>query len=332
MTTLADNGYPNLVNILKRTDPNGKLLALAEMLDKDLDFLSDIPFVEGNLPTGHMLAQRTALPSSSAIWRGYNEGGPTLKSDNNTFTEVCGLMEGYTKIDERLAALNGNAMEFRNSEAKAVTEMFSEELASSIFYKSVLTTPKAIHGLSARYPNVTGYTSSDYVRNLGTMDGGEYHSIWLLTWDPDYIFGIYPKASSAGLRREDLGKQLITDSSNKSFEAWVEKFQMECGLAVRDYRYAVRLQWDIDDVADSGKTLYLAIDEMFDTIKRMTSNTRLYMDRTSMRKLTAQLGSNAQSSLEWAKVNEQPVRTYRGVPIRVTDALVTETVSVGARS
>lgn len=326
MTTLTDSGFPNLVNVLKRTDPNGKILALAEMLDKDMDWLSDIPWVESNLPTGHVMGERTALPSNANLWRGYNEGGPTLKSDSNTFTEVMGLMEAYAKIDERLAALNGNTMEFRLSESKPIIELFNQELANSIFYKSVLTSPKAFHGLAPRYPATSGYTASDYVKKLGQAETADAncHSIWLITWSPETIFGIYPKASSAGLRREDKGLIQQTDANGRNYDAWVEKFQWEAGLAVKDYRYAVRLQWDPDGAADTAKNLYLAIDELFDTIHRMDDGSRLYMDRTSRRKLTAQLANNAQSSLEWAKINGRPVRTYRGVPIRVVDALVAE--------
>ena len=327
MTTVTDSGFPSLVNILKRTDPNGKILALAEMLDKDLDFLSDIPWVESNLPTGHMLAQRTALPSAASLWRGYNEGGPTLKSDSDTFVEVCGMMEGYTKIDERLAAINGNTMEFRQSEARAVTEVFSQEFARALFYESIFSSPKKIHGLSARYAATSGYTASSYVQKLGTTSTTGCHSVWLLTWDPEYVFGIYPKASSAGLRREDKGLILQADSNGKNYDAWVEKFQWECGIAVKDYRYAVRLQWDTDDaaVSDTAQNFYQALDKMLNTIKRVTPATRFYMDRTSMDKLQAQVGANAHSSLEWIKVDgSRPMPVYRGIPIRVTDALVSE--------
>lgn len=327
MAVLSDNGFPTLVNILKRTDPAGKLLNLAEMLDQELDFYEDIPWVEGNLPTGHMIAQRSALPSASALWRGYNEGASVLKSDSTTFVEVCGMMEGRTLIDERLAALNGNSMEFRNSEARAVAETFAQEMARAIFYESVITSPKKIHGLTARYPATSGYTSSNYVRKLGTVSGTNAHSVWLITWEPGRIYGIYPKGSKAGLVREDKGLVTITDSAGKRFDAWEEKFSQEAGLAVEDYRYAVRMQWDPDDTQgapDNGKQFYVELDRMLNVVKRITPNTRFYMDRTSLGKLTAQLAYNAQSSLEWANVNGQPIPKYRGIPIRVTDALVAE--------
>lgn len=330
MAVLSDNGFPTLVNILKRTDPAGKILALAEMLDQELDFYEDIPWVEGNLPTGHLLAQRSALPSASALWRGYNEGASVLKSDNATFTEVCGMMEGRTLIDERLAALNGNSMEFRNSEARAVAETFAQEMARAIFYESVVANPKKIHGLTARYPATSGYTASNYVIKLGTTTTTnplDCHSVWLITWEPGRIYGIYPKGSSAGLRREDKGLVTITDAKGKRFDAWEEKFAQEAGLAVEDYRYAVRMQWDMGDtqgVPDAGKTFYLGLDRMLNTIKRVTGNARFYMDRTSLGKLTSQLANNAQSSLEWANVNGTPIPKYRGIPIRVTDALVAE--------
>lgn len=43
--TLADWG--------KRVDPNGKVDKIIELLSQTNPILQDMPFVEGNLPTGH---------------------------------------------------------------------------------------------------------------------------------------------------------------------------------------------------------------------------------------------------------------------------------------
>ena len=46
--TLADWG--------KRVDPNGKVDKIIELLGQTNPILQDMPFVEGNLPTGHATA------------------------------------------------------------------------------------------------------------------------------------------------------------------------------------------------------------------------------------------------------------------------------------
>ena len=57
--TLADWG--------KRVDPNGKVDKIIELLNQTNPILQDMPFVEGNLPTGHRTTIRSGLPS--ATWR-----------------------------------------------------------------------------------------------------------------------------------------------------------------------------------------------------------------------------------------------------------------------
>ncbi|MFY4545025.1 phage major capsid protein, partial [Escherichia coli] len=62
--TLADGG--------KRVDPNGKVDKIIELLGQTTPILQDMPFVEGNLPTGHRTTIRSGLPS--ATWRLLNYG------------------------------------------------------------------------------------------------------------------------------------------------------------------------------------------------------------------------------------------------------------------
>lgn len=62
--TLADWG--------KRVDPNGKVDKIIELLGQTNPILQDMPFVEGNLPTGHRTTIRSGLPSATAfaeLWR-----------------------------------------------------------------------------------------------------------------------------------------------------------------------------------------------------------------------------------------------------------------------
>ena len=54
--TLADWG--------KRVDPNGKVDKIIELLGQTNPILQDMPFVEGNLPTGHPTS--TSRPHTSA--------------------------------------------------------------------------------------------------------------------------------------------------------------------------------------------------------------------------------------------------------------------------
>lgn len=332
MSTLADSGFPNLAEWQKRQKPGGGVAELVNTMSKVLPELDDIPWKEGNLPTGHRITQVTGLPSPS--WRKLNSGVAATKDTTEQFDETCGILEDESKVDVDHAKLNGDEAAYRASRDKIKQEAFAQTFATALFYESVSTNPERIHGLTPRYPATTGFTSSGYTL-AGTNAGTNAHSIWLITWDLDKVYGIYPKGSMAGLTVEDIGKQRVLDASSNSFMAYCTRMQWKCGIAVEDYRYLVRAQWDPDDAdyADNEKGVYLLMRRMLNTIYRRGGTTRFYMDRTTKTKLDAQLASNDVNPMSWAHPKNEDgsmapghlVPMFDGVPIRVTDALVAET-------
>lgn len=328
MSTIADSGFPNLRNVTSRLTPAGSIeQAIAEVLTKQIDWLEDVPWSEGSEATGDLVTERTGLPSPK--WRKLNQGIDPSKSETAQFTEACGMLEDYSKVDVDLADLHGNANSFRASEDKAFVEAFSEEVARAIFYESAVDNPEMIHGLSPRYAATSGYKASSYVLK-GTNAGVNCHSVWLIDWNPDKISGLFGKGSKAGLVIQDLGQVLTNAPNAKEFLAYVTRFQWKCGIRVKDYRYAVRFQWDPDDAAfvASAKGLYLAMQDMLETIFKCSENARFYMNRTSMKLLRAQMASNDDNYLEYATLSGgggRKLAHFLGVPVRVTDSLVAET-------
>lgn len=104
--TLADHA--------KRMDPDGKIPAIVELLSQTNPILTDMVYVEGNLPTGHRTTIRTGLPA--AAWRLLNYGVQPSKSTTAQVTDSCGMLEAYAEVDKALADLNGNTNAFRLSE------------------------------------------------------------------------------------------------------------------------------------------------------------------------------------------------------------------------
>ncbi len=325
MSTLTEGAFPSLANWAKRQDPKGGIADIINVMSKENPLLDDIPWQEGNLPTGHRITHALALPSMS--WRLLNRGVAATKADVEQFDEVCGIMEDESKVDVDLAKLNGDAVAYRASEDKLKKEGFAQQAATAVFYENAGTNPERIHGLSARYPSTAGYTSSPYVfTGAAGNSGSNCRSIWLLTWELRKLYGIYPKGSMMGLQVEDKGEQRVLDSSSNAFWAYVTKMQWKWGLAVEDYRYAVRFQWDADDATmdDAEKGLILGMQKAMGTIYKMLPSSRFYMDRTTKIKLNAQLSSNKVSLMTNAIENDRLVERFMGVQIRTVDALTTE--------
>lgn len=326
MATVADTGFPTLIDVVKRQRPDGSVeMQMANTLSKKLALLQDMPQVEGNLQTGHRVTSVNALPP--VTWRKINQGVKPGKGQSIQYDESCGMMETWSKVDAELVRLASNGPAFRASEDGLASEAMTEEAERSYFYESTVTNPERIHGLTARYAATSGYQASKYVLKSGTLaTSGGCRSIWIVTWDPDRIFGIYPKGTVGGLESKDYGERPVQDANGNDFSAWVSKMTWRPGLCVKDFRFAARLQWDPADAAqtDSAKLLYLAVTNALNTVRETNARTRIYWDRTSREKVMAQLLSNSNDALKAVNENGAIVERFLGVQARLTEALVGE--------
>ena len=76
MATIGNNVL-TLTDWAKRNDPKGKTPMIVEILSQTNMALEDMPFKEGNLPTGEQVTIRTGLPTS--FYRQINQGVPKSK-------------------------------------------------------------------------------------------------------------------------------------------------------------------------------------------------------------------------------------------------------------
>src|SRR3989304_65117 len=97
MATIG-NTVLTLLDWAKRIDPNGKTAAIAELLSQHNEILTDMQWMEGNLPTGHRTIVRTGLPT--VAWRLLNGGVTPSKSTTAQIDEQCGMLEAYGEVDK----------------------------------------------------------------------------------------------------------------------------------------------------------------------------------------------------------------------------------------
>jgi len=330
MAAIVSSTYPNLANLAASLAPDGSLADITNLLSKK-KILQDVPFIEGNLPTGHVISvQDNALPSAS--WRSLNRGVSATKVVPSQYTESAGILEDESRVDVALAKMSGNPAQYRQRQDSLKAEGISQQFETALFYESVTSNPERVHGLAPRYGATTGMTASSYTLN-GTNAGTNCHSLWLIAWDPRKIYGFYPKHSQLGLQFKDKGEWRVLDSNSNPFWAFITNIVWNVGIAVEDYRYAVRFQWDPDDAAfaDDDRGMYLALLQMLSTIYGTDAPMRFYMNRTSLAKLNAQLASNDARFLTYQAMHgaggdpSMLEPHFNGVPVRITDQLVAET-------
>jgi len=323
-----------LADWAKRTDPEGRVPVVAELLSQSNEILEDCVFKEGNLPTGERVVIRTGLPA--VYWRALNQGIPNSKSQTAQVDEACGILEARSEVDKDLAMLNGNTAQFRLSEDVAFLEAMNQTQATTMFYGNPAIEPKSFLGLAARYSAAPG--SSGVGQNI--IEGGgtstDNTSVYLVVWGDNTVYCPFPKGSTAGLMHEDLGEQTVYDGNNR-LQAYATRYQWKNGLVVKDWRYVVRIaNIDVSDlVGVTGTQTNTAATDLVKLMARAMyripnmsmGRAAFYMNRTVHSGLAVKAMDRSQNVLAVNQGLSQFGTPYSwlsflGVPCRRVDALI----------
>ena len=336
MAALSTNNL-SLAEWAKRTDPEGRIPVIAELLSQTNEVLEDCVFKEGNLPTGERVVIRTGLPT--VYWRALNQGIPNSKSTTAQVDEACGILEARSEVDKDLAMLNGNTAQFRLSEDVAFLEAMNKTMATTLFYGNPSTDPKQFLGLAPRYSALSGSNNSQNVLpalGTSTYSPTANTSIYLVVWGDNTVYCPFPKGSQAGLMHEDLGEQTVYDGSNR-MQAYATRYQWKNGLVVKDWRYVVRIcninttsllaQNDGQAAGAATAIIKLMSRALYRVPNMAMGRAAFYMNRTVHSGLAIAALDKSQYVL---KVNEGLSQfgtpyswlTFQGVPLRCVDAIV----------
>lgn len=334
MATLGTSGKVTLLDIAQATDPNGNIAAVAELLTQTNEILLDMPWVEGNLPTGMKASIRTGLPTP--IFRSFYQGTPPSKSQRAQITDTTAMLEDRSEVDQAEARLNNNLEAFRLSEAMAHIEGMNQKMAQALFYGDQSLNPEQFNGMSPRYNTVVvaNNTLAANVIDAGGT-GSDNTSVWLIVWGKNTVTGIYPKGMKAGLIHEDLGIIDAFDSNQNRFRAYADLWQWNCGLHVKDWRYAVRI-CNIDTsnlVSETGAADLMKL--MIRAGARIPTmgmgKAVFYANRTVKEMLAIQALNKSQNALSITEALKQfgnvgisvQELNFLGTPVRTCDQLLT---------
>lgn len=340
MSTLPTKaGAVTLNDFAKSIDPNGSVASTIELLNQSNEVLQDMTWMEGNLPTGHQTTARTGIPT--ATWRKMYKGVPPSKSTRAQIIDTCGFLEARNEIDVKVAGLNGNTAAFRMSEAMAQIEGMNQSLCETLIYGDTDVNPERFTGLTPRYNSLSAGSAQNIVDAGGT--GSDNTSVWLVLWGEQTITGIYPKGSPAGLDHKDLGEIDAFDDSNNRYRAVSDLWRWDCGLSVKDWRYAVRIaNVDVSDlIGQTGTQAASASTALIKTMIRAMARIPMmsmgrpvfYANRTvkeylsiaaldkSSSALAVQPAINQFGTVAPGSVNNGTT-TFLGIPVRTVDRIL----------
>lgn len=332
MGTLA-NTHPTLLDIKNRLDPNGQVAQVIEMLNQQNEILEDAVWIEANELTGHTTSIRTGIPEPT--FRKLYGGVQPTKSTSVKVKEGLGMLENYAEVDKALADLNGNSASWRLSEESAFIEGFGQKLSRYMVYGNEATEPEGFTGLAPRFNSKSAVNGENILTSASTPDGTDNTSLWVVGWGPQSVHMIYPKGSQAGLQIHDKGQVTIenVDGNGGRMEAYRTHYKWDAGMVVRDWRYVVRINYDLEDIVADGKTGPILRDLLAKAMRRIPNlnNCRpaIYMNRDSLDAFDLQM--NRDPLLQFRTQEDAQgkfVTTFRGVPIRRVDQILSTEAGV----
>ncbi len=325
MATLATN-TTTLSDLVKMLGPDGKLLRFANILEKLSPVINDLPFVRGNLTTGHRVQVVTSLPSPTS--RRLNQRVLPTKATSDQNDEQCAQLVDYADVDCSIAEMSGDVEGYRMKQAMLHMQGLTHEFERQFFYGNSAVVQEEMDGVLPRLA-----AAADNVIDAGGA-GADNSSIVLACYSESTIYGITPKDLPSGIRHENKGRR-VSETTAGLIDVYTDRWELNCGLCVEDPRWlaairAIDVSTVVADKTGATTGLINLILDLLHSVPNIDSplvKPVLYMNRTLAKCLDIQAQNKSNLHLEIGHEEGDRKVKVRGVPIHVSDAL-TETESV----
>lgn len=335
MATIGQS-FPTLIDANKASAEG----VVIELLALDNPVLDDAIAQPCNMGTIHRHSIRTGLPA--ATWGRLYQGVQASKGTLQQVDDTTGFLETRSEVDTRILKLAKDPAKTRLVESAPYLESMNQEMATGIFYHDTATTPEKFKGLAARYSVYNSNPPSRINPNIanqvihGGGSGANNTSIWFVTWGDHATSLLYPEGMTAGLKVDAKNEEPKTDPNNGgTYYVKPTMFEWHLGMSVKDWRYNARIaNIDVPAMLAGNVDLWALLRKGYYRLKSrrrnaISSRIAIYMNTDVLEILDAQSSDRAllaanpnYTGLGHAQVEGKEVRTYRGIPIRETDALL----------
>lgn len=328
-TANGNSNMYSLKDIMAAKDPNGQLAKVAEILQQSNTMMDDMPMIEGLLEVGDQVTLRSQLGSPS--WKRFNEyASPSVAKVDNV-TELTGHIEDWSQIDCDLVDKAADPAGYMLRDATPKMQAMGQEVVSTMIYGNATTDAKTFTGFMPRMATLNSkYMSGDpVVLDAGGTTVAGQSSILLVGWNENLIHGIYPKGSMGGLKFDNKGK--VTDvKDGKYLDVYRSKFSQDVGLAVRDYRYMVRIA-NIDTaslatIGTSGETAANLYTMLLDALSYIPhpeqANLTIYGPRVVWSAMARQAAQAGNAAANTDVTQRGLVFDIFGIPFKRQDAMI----------
>lgn len=338
-----------LMDMARRTDPDGSAADIAELLSQANEIYDDMVWKEGNTDTGHIFTVRNGLPAGT--WRYLNQGVPMGKSTTAQGRINCGELTGWSVIDERILEKSANPNKARYEEDNAFVEGMSQTMAQTAIYGNSAANVASFTGVFP-YFNTLQTSIAQNAANMfnGSGVGSNNASILLMGWSPRSAYMVYPKGSKSGLSVRPLNStEVAYDSVGNAYPAKQTYFSQLAGLCIEDWRWVSRIcNLDVTAAGLGGSSPYDIFAGMSKQLLRMPKMGRaqsgvtqtdaksesglvvrpaFYANRTVRGFMDIQIIRDKNVLIGMHDFAGMPAEAYRNIPIRIMDVMTSsETV------
>lgn len=328
---MATNTAYNQLTILeriRRTDPSGDAMAIAEVLAEENPIFFDMPMFESNDAVSHKVNRRTAIPTGT--WTKYYQGVATVATRTKELVFGIGNLKAYSEPDKDLIDSFPNPKKARMDEAMGIIEGMSQEVAATLVYGNAASAPEEFDGFATHMNTVSSTTN---VISAGGS-GSDTTSVFIVQWGPRKVYGVYPKGDPFyGIRHRDLGEHTqstaTTSAANTAqLQVYRDLFQIKLGLVIHDDRCIAR----IANIESTGSSNLIDEDDIIKVLNRMPNSGRgstIYCNDTVLSQLEISLKNKTNVYYKPANgegLVGEPVAWLRGNPVKQVDQILnTET-------
>jgi len=344
--------YITFRDILSGRTPNGFVdKDIVEMVAQENPVLQDVLWKECNKGREDFVTIRTGMPD--AVVRAFYEGWTGTKTSKKQVTNACCTITTGIEFDWRLYEADKDKTAFLSDEQRAHSSVLGDKVAQLLFYGSTADNPKAINGFGKTFGQhgaVTGASmvtddklAAFYCLNAGkaaeagsSADSIARRSIFLVGWGARSAHGIYPEASSAGIKIGQLESQFVDDGSGKRLRVGLQEMNQDVGLNIRDFRYCGRVT-NINVMSDpmSAETpdVSLLLRRLISRVKTTGATQRLYMSRLTFEHVALQFECKTQSNaVKYADLEQKKDGALLGIPVSLCDCMNGDEAEVAALS
>lgn len=348
-TFTQSNTVYDLVSWAKSRNPDFGEAVIAELLNQSNEQVQDMLWMEGNLPTGHRITQRTGLPTTYT--RQLNQAVSVSRGQTAQIDETIAYFETWAEYDVKLLSLWADKGGFLYQQSLGFMESITEKWSRTFIYGDPSVDATQFLGLAPRYSTVN---TSNAANAVNVIDGGGTStvntSMYLVTHAPHALHGFFPKGSAAGIQHfinEDVVIQGTTGVGGTRMRGHQEQFTWDAGIALWDWRWCGRIA-NIDTTNLKNQTGATDLSEaMIDLTYRIpsistppsttgnpTSSIAIpgkqvwYCNRTVRAALHKQMLNKTNNQLTMEDWYGRKVMSFMGIPVRNCDQILNNEAQV----